>query len=143
MSDVQTRPAVARGGRPSAARGGRGGFSSRGARSSRLPSTNGNAKHDQEPTSLPTLDDQGEIADLNKAHGSKIPIVKELFPDWSEVDILYALKETDGDETLTIERIIDGKLASARPAHPTTPRSLTSPSTHDVSAKANTLVPLA
>lgn len=110
MSDVQTRP-VARGGRPSAARGGRGGFSSRGARSSRTPNTNGSAKHDQEPTSLPTLDDQGEIADLNKAHGSKIPIVKELFPDWSEVDILYALKETDGDETLTIERIIDGSIS--------------------------------
>lgn len=116
MSDVQTRP-VARGGRPSAARGGRGGFSSRGARSSRVSNTNGSAKHDPEPTSLPTLDDQGEIADLKKAHGTKIPIVKELFPDWSEVDILYALKETDGDETLTIERIIDGKQSSLSHSH--------------------------
>lgn len=129
MSDVQTRPAVARGGRGSAARGGRGGFSSRGARNaSRSANTNGDAKHDQEPTSLPTLEDQGEIADLNKAHGSKIPIVKELFPDWSEVDILYALKETDGDETLTIERIIDGKLLAVAVAPAPAPPHMTSQS---------------
>ncbi|CAN8101705.1 unnamed protein product [Discula destructiva] len=113
MSDVQSRPAVARGGRSSAARGGRGGFSSRGARNASRSATNGNgdAKHDPETTSLPTLEDQGEIADLNKAFGSKIATVKGIFPEWSEVDILYALKETDGDETSVIERIIDGSIS--------------------------------
>lgn len=112
MSDVQSRP-VARGGRGSAARGGRGGFASRGARNASRSATNGDAKHDQDtPTSLPTLEDQGEIADLNKAYGAKIETVKAIFPDWSEVDILYALKETDGDDASAIERILDGKLPS-------------------------------
>lgn len=108
MSDVQARPAASRG-RGSAARGGRGGFPSRGGRNTaRSAATNGDAKHDSEPTSLPTLEDP-EVADLEKAYGSKLPIVKELFPDWSDVDILYGLKETDGDEALTVERIADGQ----------------------------------
>lgn len=106
MSDVQARPAAARG-RGSSARGGRGGLSSRGGRgTTRSATTNGDSEH----TSLPTLEDQGEIADLNKTHGSNLPVLKELFPNWSEVDLLYALKETDGDVTVTIERIAEGKL---------------------------------
>lgn len=111
MSDTQPRPSGARGGRGSAARGGRGGIASRGARNPIRSATNGdaNAKQDQEHTSLPTLEDQGEIADLNKTYGSKIELVKGIFPNWSDVDILYALKETDGDETTVIERIIEGK----------------------------------
>lgn len=108
MSEVQARPAASRG-RGSAVRGGRGGFSSRGGRNpSRSVATNGNSKHDSEHTSLPTLDDP-EVADLKNAYGAKLPIVKELFPDWSDVDILYGLKETDGDEALTVERIADGE----------------------------------
>lgn len=111
MSDVQSRPAPSRG-RGSAARGGRGGLSSRGGRSATRSAagTNGDAKHDPESTSLPTLEDEGEIADLNKIHGANLPTLRELFPHWSEVDILYALKETDGDLTATIERIAEGKL---------------------------------
>lgn len=124
MSDVQQRPAVARGARGTAARGGRGGFASRGARNASRSATNGDAKHDQEtPTSLPTLEDQGEIADLNKAYGSKIETVKAIFNDWSEVDILYALKETDGDDASAIDRILDGKLSCPLLLCPALPRS--------------------
>lgn len=109
MSDVQTRPAAARG-RGSAARGGRGGTARGGGRNSSRSgaNTNGHSKHDSELNALPSLEEGGEIADLNKMHGSKLPILKEMFPDWSEVDLLYALKETDGDEVLTIERITEG-----------------------------------
>lgn len=108
MSDVQARPAAARG--RGSGRGGRGGFTSRGGRNaSRSAATNGDPKHDFESNALPTLEDQGEIGDLNKTFGSKVSLIKEVFPDWSEVDILYALKETDGDETTTIERIADGE----------------------------------
>lgn len=109
MSEVQARPAATRG-RGSAVRGGRGGFSSRGGRNpSRSANTNGDAKHEPEVTALPTLDDP-EVAHLKDAYGTKLPIVKELFPDWSDVDILYGLQETDGDEALTVERIADGTL---------------------------------
>lgn len=111
MSDVQARPAASRG--RGSGRGGRGGFTSRGgrnaSRSAAAAATNGDPKHDLESTALPTLEDQGEIGDLNKTYGSKVSLIKEVFPDWSEVDILYALKETDGDETSTIERIADGE----------------------------------
>ncbi|KAL1847257.1 RNAPII degradation factor [Diaporthe australafricana] len=112
MSDVQARPAASRG--RGSGRGGRGGFTSRGGRNasrSAAAATNGDPKHDFESTALPTLEDQGEIGDLNKTYGSKVSLIKEVFPDWSEVDILYALKETDGDETSTIERIADGTIS--------------------------------
>ncbi|KAK2614909.1 hypothetical protein N8I77_001698 [Diaporthe amygdali] len=112
MSDVQARPAASRG--RGSGRGGRGGFTSRGGRNasrSAAAATNGDQKHDFESTALPTLEDQGEIGDLNKTYGSKVSLIKEVFPDWSEVDILYALKETDGDETSTIERIADGTIS--------------------------------
>lgn len=116
MSDVQTRPAASRG-RGSAVRGGRGGLSRGGGRnnSRSAVNTNGHSKQDSEITALPSLEEGGEIADLNKTHGSKLPILKEMFPDWSEADLLYALKETDGDEVLTIERIAEGKFLYHRP----------------------------
>ncbi|ROW07080.1 hypothetical protein VPNG_06631 [Cytospora leucostoma] len=111
MSDVQTRPTASRG--RGAPRGGRGGFSSRGGRnaSRSAAATNGDAKHDSESNALPSLEDQGEIGDLNKQYGTKVSLIKEMFPDWTEVDILYALKETDGDETTTIERMAEGTIS--------------------------------
>lgn len=118
MSDVQTRPAAARGRGSSGARGGRGGIARAGGRNTSRPAanTNGHSKPDSELNALPSLEEGGEIADLNKTHGPKLPILKEMFPDWSEVDLLYALKETDGDEVLTIERIAEGESDTYTPA---------------------------
>jgi len=106
-SEVQTRQAGSRGGRGSA-RGGRGGFSGRGGArgQNRGAATNGDAKHDQDDL---TAEDQGELGDLKKKHGSKTGLIKEMFPDWSEADILFALKESDGDENLTVTRIAEGE----------------------------------
>ena len=110
MSEVQSRPA-ARG--RGAGRGGRGGgFSTRGGGSragTRNSATNGDSKHEAE-SALPTLDDEGEVGQLKKQYGTKISLIKEMFPDWSEVDILFALQETDGDESLAVTRIAEGKL---------------------------------
>lgn len=110
MSDVASRPAASRG--RGSARGGRGAFSGRGGgggrASNRPAATNGDSKHDSD--ALPTLDDQGEIGDLKKLHGSKVSLIKDVVPEWSDVDILYALKETDGNADLTVERIFDGSL---------------------------------
>ena len=111
MSEVQSRPAAPRG--RGSGRGGRGGFASRGSgRSGARPATNGDSKHDTESSSLPTLEDEGEIGRLKKLYGSKVAGIKELFPDWSEVDILFALQETDGDENLASTRILEGKTAT-------------------------------
>lgn len=111
MSEVQTRPAATRG--RGSGRGGRGGgLSTRGG--SRNGAPNGDAKHDTD-SSLPTLEDEGEVGQLKKLYGSKVELIKEIVPDWSEVDILFALRETDGDESLAVTRIAEGKLPSCCP----------------------------
>lgn len=114
MSEVQSRPAAR--GRGSG-RGGRGGgHSTRGGSriASRTAIPNGDSKHDTD-SALPTLEDEGEVGQLKKQYGSKVGLIKEIVPDWSEVDILFALRETDGDENLAVSRIAEGKLIS-RPA---------------------------
>jgi len=94
MTDV----APARG--RSSARG-RGGFGSRGGRAGSRQ-TNGTPKYDDEP------EDQGEIGELKKQFSSELSILKELFPDWTDVDLVFALQETNGDVTNTIDRISEG-----------------------------------
>ncbi len=102
-SETQSRPAAARGGR-GASRGGRGGFAGRGS----TRRTNGEASTDGQSA----VEDEGEIGDLKKLYSHKTPMIKEMFPEWSEVDILFALRETDGDENVTVTRIAEGTLST-------------------------------
>ncbi|KAL8370113.1 hypothetical protein RB595_000473 [Gaeumannomyces hyphopodioides] len=104
-SEVQSRPAASRG--RGAGRGGRGGHSRGGARQP-VRSTNGDSKHFD---SLDSVEDEGEIGELKKRYGAKTSLIKEMFPDWSDVDILFALQETDGDENLTVTRIAEGTIS--------------------------------
>ncbi|KLU87328.1 hypothetical protein MAPG_06329 [Magnaporthiopsis poae ATCC 64411] len=104
-SEVQSRPAASRG--RGAGRGGRGGYSRGGARQ-QVRSPNGDSKHFD---SLDSVEDEGEIGELKKRYGSKTSLIKEMFPDWSDVDILFALHETDGDENLTVTRIAEGTIS--------------------------------
>lgn len=102
MSEVDTRPAPSRG--RSSVRGGRGGFGRGGPRGGHRP-TNGTSTYQQEPS----LDDQGELGDMKKQYSSQLPMLKDMFPDWTDVDLVFALQETDGDLPLTIERITEGE----------------------------------
>ena len=100
MSEVQSRPAGSRG--RGSFRGGRGGF--RGGRGGSKP----HKSEDQEnilPSSPP---EQGEIGELKKQYGSKVSTLRELFPDWSDEDLVYALKETEGDLESAIDRMSSG-----------------------------------
>lgn len=45
---------------------------------------------------------------LKKMYAPKLGTVKEMFPDWTDEDIVFALQETDGDLEATIERISEG-----------------------------------
>jgi hypothetical protein len=101
MSEVQTRPAPVRGGR-GGARGGRGG--ARG--STRGRPTNGTYRDSAPVEDEP--EDEGELGEMKKQYSSQLPLLKELFSDWPEVDLLFALQETDGDLESTIERISEG-----------------------------------
>ncbi|GKT40381.1 CUE domain-containing protein [Colletotrichum spaethianum] len=126
MSEVQTRPAASRG--RGSGRGGRGGFASRGGRTSGRP--NGDkfdSKNDVDDATA--FEDQGELGELKKQYGSKAPLIKELFPDWSEQDILYALQETDGDENLAVTRIAEGTISQWGEVTKKAPRSKAKDST--------------
>lgn len=105
MSEVQSRPAAPRG--RGSARGGRGGFSSRGGRGGRGHATNG----DKADTTLASsIEDDSEVGQLKKKYGAKVSMIKEMFPDWTDEDVVFALQETDGDLETTVDRITDGEI---------------------------------
>jgi hypothetical protein len=100
MSEVQSRPTAPRG-RGSAR--GRGGYSSRGGRGGRSHATNGDKLN-------APIEDEGEVGQLKKKYGDKVSTIKEMFPDWTDEDIVFALQETDGDLVTAVDRITDGKI---------------------------------
>ena len=99
MSEVQSRPATR--GR-STTRGGRGGHGSRGPRSTKQ--TNGDAS-----STVDTSADQGELGELKKRYQSQLSTLKELFPDWSDADLVLAIEDCNGDLQATVERISEGE----------------------------------
>ena len=102
MSEVQSRPAASRG--RGSARGGRGGFSSRGGRGGRTHTANG----DKPDTAAASIEDDGEVGQLKKQYGSRVTTIKEMFPDWTDEDVVFALQETNGDLEATVDGITDG-----------------------------------
>ncbi|KAF1365403.1 hypothetical protein EJ07DRAFT_161460 [Lizonia empirigonia] len=99
MSEAQSRPARGR----TPARGGRGGgYGSRGPRN-----TNGDSASSKTDTSA----EQGELGELKKRYQSQLTTLKELFPDWSDADLVLAIEEADGDLERTIERISEGTVS--------------------------------
>jgi len=106
MSEVKARPSGPRG--RGSGRGGRGGFNSRGGRSANRP-TNGDTPEIHETSSI---EDEGELGELKKHYASKLDMIKEMFPNWTDEDIVFALQETAGDLESTIDRISEGKRSS-------------------------------
>jgi hypothetical protein len=51
------------------------------------------------------------VKNLHKLYKSQLSIIKELFPDWTDEDLLSCLKETEGDVELAVGRISDGTLS--------------------------------
>jgi hypothetical protein len=105
MSEVQSRPAASRG--RGSARGGRGGYSSRGGRGGARTT-----KTDAQETLQPSFEDEGELGQLKKKHFQSLSTIKELFPDWTDEDLVFALEDAEGDLEVAIERITEGKLPS-------------------------------
>lgn len=103
MSEVDSRTAPTRG--RSSTRGGRGG-SSRGGPRTGQRQTNGAGQD----TTEPSIEDQGEIGEMKKQYTHELSLLKDMFPDWTDVDLLFALQETEGDLPTTIDRIAEGML---------------------------------
>lgn len=102
MAETQPRPSGTRG------RGstrGRGGYSSRGG--GRSASKSANTASAQESFVDP-LEEESELGQLKKKYNTQLNQLKELFPDWTLDDLVFALQETDGDVETTVERITDG-----------------------------------
>lgn len=102
MSEVKSRPSAPRG--RGSGRGGRGGFSSRGGRGGNRQ-INGDKIENSQSSSY---EDEGELGQLKKVYATKLSTIKELFPSWTDEDLVFALQETDGNLESTIDRISDG-----------------------------------
>ncbi|KAH7328731.1 hypothetical protein B0I35DRAFT_473405 [Stachybotrys elegans] len=120
MSEVVSRPAASRG--RGSGRGGRGGFAGRGGRR-----TNGDKADHRSDDTPAAFDDEGDFADLRKQYGGKTSVIREMFPDWSEVDVLFALQETNGDENEAVARIAEGTISQwgevSKPKKTTRPKA--------------------
>ncbi|KAK3679472.1 RNAPII degradation factor [Recurvomyces mirabilis] len=103
MSEIDSRPAPSRG--RSSTRGGRGGFGRGGPRGGRKP-TNGTGAETAQMDDL--LEDQGELGEMKKKYSSELPMLKDMFPDWTDVDLVFALEEANGDVGATAEKISEG-----------------------------------
>lgn len=107
MSDVQSRPAASRG--RVSARGGRGGYSSRGGRGGSSRSAKGDSSEDT-PSAF---EDEGEIGLMKKKYSDTLPMLNELFPDWTNEDLVFALEDADGELEAAIDRITEGAIPTA------------------------------
>ncbi|KAF8462992.1 hypothetical protein BDZ91DRAFT_826309 [Kalaharituber pfeilii] len=100
MSEAQHRAprgrVATRGARSGNSFGSRGGF--RGSR------VNGDSN-------ASSSEDQGEVGQLKKQYADELAKVKEVVPNWSDDDIVSALKDFQGDVVLTINRLTEGSYA--------------------------------
>jgi hypothetical protein len=64
---------------------------------------------------MDTSADQGQLGELKKRYSSQLTMLKELFPDWTDVDLVLALEESDGDLSSTIEKITEGERPDLHP----------------------------
>jgi len=59
-------------------------------------------------------DEPEELRQLRKEHAASLATLRELFTEWKEEDLLYALKDNGGDVDKTIDRISEGKQGAVR-----------------------------
>ncbi|KAI1494400.1 hypothetical protein F5X96DRAFT_617758 [Biscogniauxia mediterranea] len=105
MAEVQARSQAPSSRGRGGGRGGRGSFAGRNA-TNRRPNGDKSTAADSAG-----FDDDGDVVQLRKQYGGKLDTIKELFPDWSDADILYALKETDGEVEVAATRIAEGTIS--------------------------------
>jgi hypothetical protein len=54
-------------------------------------------------------DDTEEVRRLRAKYADKLSLLRELFPDWTDEDLLFALQEAGGDLELAVGRISEGE----------------------------------
>ena len=89
-------------------RGGRGGFARGGPRGGRK-APNGTS-HDALAADE-SLEDQGELGEMKKKYSSELSMLTDMFPDWTEVDLVFALDEANGDLPRAVDLITEGNVS--------------------------------
>lgn len=67
----------------------------------------------QENNDPASFEDEGELGQLKKKYAATLPTIKELFPDWTDEDLIFALEDSDGDLETAIDRISEGAMPLA------------------------------
>ncbi|OLY77701.1 CUE domain-containing protein [Smittium mucronatum] len=100
MSSIELPSNTARAARPGAIQNNR---TKRGpARPHKTKSAENSKTQDQ------NLNEIDETSELKLTYKSQLLTLLEVFPNWTETDLIYALKDADGDLEITIGRISDG-----------------------------------
>ena len=55
-------------------------------------------------------EDAEEVAELKIRYAQQLKTLKEVFPDWTVEDLVFALQEVDGDLPMATDRIAGGSL---------------------------------
>ncbi|ORX70143.1 hypothetical protein DL89DRAFT_152977 [Linderina pennispora] len=55
-----------------------------------------------------SADESSEFKALRSKYSSSLKTLREMFPDWSDADLIYALQEADGNLEITIAHIAEG-----------------------------------
>jgi hypothetical protein len=58
-----------------------------------------------------SLEDQGKLGEMKKKYSSELSMLNDIFPDWTDVDLVFALDVVDGDLPRTIDHIMDGNVS--------------------------------
>lgn len=48
---------------------------------------------------------------MKKKHATQLPMLKDMFPDWTDMDLVFALEESDGDISAAVEKITQGSVS--------------------------------
>jgi CUE domain len=56
----------------------------------------------------PTTNSSEEVAQLKIKYANQLKVLRDIFPDWSSEDLVFALQEVDGDIAMATDRIAGG-----------------------------------
>jgi hypothetical protein len=58
------------------------------------------------------LTDQGELGSMKKTYSTQLSFMRDMFPEWTDDDLVFAIAEADGDIQIVIDRITQGAFFS-------------------------------
>ncbi|CAD0031057.1 unnamed protein product [Aureobasidium pullulans] len=91
MSEFDSRPVASRG--RSSTRGGRASHPRGPPRQSQTSSTGPSSSVQFDDS----FDDQGELGNMKKTYSTQLSFMRDMFPDWTDDDLVFAIAEADGD----------------------------------------------